>query len=439
MTESIDRRGFLKKSAAAGFGLSVAGHLSAVRGMAAPNEKIVVAVMGVNSRGNALARSFASVDGSEVAYIVDVDRRAIRETVADVSEIQDVRPEGVVDFRNVLEDDDLDALVIATPDHWHTPASILAMKAGKHVYVEKPCSHNAREGELLVEAQKKFGKVVQMGNGRRSNPRTREAIAALHDGIIGPVHNVRCWYARNRGDIGSVQRTSVPDWLDWELWQGPAPRKSYSEPWVHYDWHWFWHWGTAEAGNNGVHTLDLARWGLDVDYPVRVTAAGGTHVHENWETPDNQMLSYEFDSGKLATWEGISYNRMNTYGASNGVMFQGSEGSLLIPGDSYIVFDGDGNKVEEVGSETEERQTSLTGELDYPHVENFLNAIRTGEEPHSEIEGGHKSTMLCHLANISHRLGRPVHCDPSDGHIVGDEEAMQMWSREYEPGWEPTV
>lgn len=438
----MDRRTFLGTAATAGLGIGLAGRAGLARGQAAPSDQVVVAVMGVNSRGQLLARTFAHAEGAEVAYVIDVDGRAARKTTQAVREIQDKEPTPLTDFRRALDDEAIDALVIAAPDHWHAPAAIQALKAGKHVYVEKPCSHNPREGELLVEAQRSYDRVVQMGNQRRSYPKVMEAIALLEQGEIGPVRQARCWYARNREDLPAAQDAAVPQWLDWELWQGPAPRKAYQDRWVHYDWHWFWNWGTGEAGNNGVHTLDLARWGLGVDHPTRVSASGGRHVHDHWETPDNQMLTFEYEGGKMATWEGVSYNRLNTFGASTGVVFQGEEGSLFIDGNSYVVFDGEGEPVREVASEWGEAASSLEGTglvNDLPHVLDFLAAIRTGDRPRSHIEGGHKSTLMCHLANIAHRTGRSLRCNPENGHIEGDEEAMQLWSRSYAPGWEPTV
>lgn len=435
---ATDRRDFLKKAALAGAGLGLTGGLQPARGKmvlgkAAPNDRVLVAVMGVNGRGNILAKAFAQVEGAEVGYVADVDERAARKTVQAVSDVQESAPKRLTDFRRALDDEAVDALVIAAPDHWHAPAAILALNAGKHVYVEKPCSHNAREGELLVEAQRKYDRVVQMGNQRRSWNKVQEAMSVLQDGAIGPVHYARSWYSRNREALEAGRPQEAPAWLDWGLWQGPAPRRSFQDNYVPYNWHWFQDWGTGEAGNNGIHMLDLARWGLGAEYPTRVTAAGGRYVHDQWQLPDGQMLTFEYDNGTMATWEGISFNRINDYGASTGVLFQGAEGTLLIPGNAYVLYDGDGNKVEEVTEEGADYDHNRA------HIENFLAAIRTGETPRSHIEGGHKSTVMCHLANIAHRTGRTLRCDPSNGHIQDDEEAMQHWGRTYEPGWEPKV
>ena len=295
----------------------------------------------------------------------------------------------------------------------------------------------------MVEAKNRYDRVVQMGAQRPSWPKVQEALDLLKSGKIGRVQHARCWYRRNRGPVGAGQKKAVPAWLDWELWQGPAPRKPFQDRWVHYNWHWFWHWGTGEAGNNGVHMLDLARRGLDADYPTRVSASSGRNVHDHWQTPDDQMLTFEYEGGKMVTWEGISFNGLNTHGTSTGVVFQGEDGSLLIPaGNAYTLFDEDGQTVRAASSKWGEAAASLEGTglmNDLSHVQDFLAAIRTGQRPNSSIEGGHKSTLMSQLGNISLRTGRALTCDPANGRIEEDDEAMRLWSRSYAPGWKPTV
>lgn len=440
MKRCYDRREFLKRSAMAGIGLGVLGGLD-FKFAEGANERLHVAVIGVNSRGHALAEAFARQEDVHVAYVCDVDSRAVARTAQKVVALQSREPKRLEDFRKALDDPALDAVVIATPDHWHAPASILALDAGKHVYVEKPCSYNPAEGEMLVAAARRNNKVCQMGSQRRSWSKMKEAAALLRGGVIGPIHFVRCWYANARLPIGRGKPAPVPEWLNWDLWQGPAPRVPYRDNVVHYNWHWFWRWSTGEAGNNAVHPLDLARWAIGDDYPVRVTSAGGRYyADDDWQPPDSQMISYEFPSRVLVTWEGMSCNLAGDYGTGYGALFQGEKGSLrLHPDNAYTLFDEKGKEIR-TEREGESSAVSVIGPgyaHDAVHVRNFLESVRGLQKPNAEIEEGHKSTMLVHLGNIAQRTGRALVCDPKTGRILNDDDAMKYWKREYEPGWEP--
>jgi len=408
-----------------------------------------VGIMGVNGRGNALAQSFARIAGSEVTYICDVDSRAVTKTIAAVSEsrngssLQQRRPTGVTDVRRVLDDPDVDALVIAAPDHWHASATIMALQAGKHVYVEKPCSHNAREGELLVEAQRKYDRVVQMGNQQRSAPRSIEIIQEIRNGLIGRPYYARAWYANTRGTIGHGQIAPVPEGLDYELWQGPAPRTPYKDNVVHYNWHWFWRWGTAEINNNGAHEIDVCRWALGVDYPTRVTSAGGRYhfAEDDWEMVDTQIAAYDFPEDKTLVWEGRSCNGRPIEGRGRGSSIHGEKGTVVLDRNGYVVYDNDNN---EVRRNLRPRQDSGldvrgAGPLTDLHIKNFLETIRGQATQTAPIDQGHTSVLLCHLGNIAQRTGRALDCDPNNGQIMNDAEAMKLWSRDYEPGWELKV
>ncbi len=448
MSASINRRTFMRV-AATGAGLGVLSQASVAAGVRAPSDMVRVGIMGVNGRGNALAQSFARIAGSEVTYICDVDSRAVTKTIAAVSEsrngssLQQRRPTGVTDVRRVLDDPDVDALVIAAPDHWHAPATIMALQAGKHVYVEKPCSHNAREGELLVEAQRKYDRVVQMGNQQRSAPRSIEIIQEIRDGLIGRPYYARAWYANTRGTIGHGQIAPVPEWLDYELWQGPAPRTPYKDNVVHYNWHWFWRWGTAEINNNGAHEIDVCRWALGVDYPTRVTSAGGRYhfAEDDWEMVDTQIAAYDFPEDKTLVWEGRSCNGRPIEGRGRGSSIHGEKGTVVLDRNGYVVYDNDNNEVRRNLRPQQDSGLDVrgAGPLTDLHIENFLETIRGQATQTAPIDQGHTSVLLCHLGNIAQRTGRALDCDPSNGRIMNNAEAMKLWSRDYEPGWELKV
>lgn len=437
------RRNFIKKSSMAVVASSLIPSFSAksYARIIGSNNRIQVSVMGVNSRGSALAQNFAAQDNCDVIHICDVDSRAITKCLTALKNRQTIEATTYTDFRKSLESKDVDALVIAAPDHWHAPASLLAMQAGKHVYVEKPCSHNPNEGEILIKAAKNYGKIVQMGNQRRSWPNVVAGINALKNGDIGRVYFGKGWYSNNRQSIGIGKETAVPEWLDWELWQGPAPRKNFKDNIVHYNWHWLWHWGTGEALNNGTHMIDLLRWGMELDYPTKVSSNGGRYRYQDdWETPDTQIINLDFDSGQTMSWEGRSCNGKNIEGSSVGVVFYGENGSLLIPsGNSYTQFDLDGKVVKEVKNteKVDARNKSNPAEkLDAFHIQNMFDAIRNGTDLNAGVDSGHKSTLLVQLGNIAQRVGSSLNIDPTNGHILNNADAQKLWSRSYEKGWE---
>jgi predicted dehydrogenase len=435
-----NRRQFIRQSALAGAGVLFAPALFS--SSFSQNEKIIVGVMGTNSRGFYLARMFAQLAGTEVGFICDPDENVLNKTVAEIEKLTGKKPRAFKDVRRLLEEKDLDALVIAAPDHWHAPATLMALKAGKHVYVEKPCSHSPAEGEMIVAAAARYNKTVQMGNQRRSFPRNVEAIQALHEGVIGRVYFAKGWYANARKSIGVGKPAPVPAHLDYELWQGPAPRKPYKDNLIHYNWHWFWNWGTGEALNNGTHEIDVMRWGLGVDYPTKVVSAGGRFAFkDDWETPDTQTITFEFANNTAMLWEGRSCNDYDEVRSGRGVIFYGEKGTLVIPGgDDYKIYDL-GNKLrQEVKTNLQQADATNTmgmGEkLDSLHLVNFMEAIRGNATLASPIAEGHKSTLLPQLGNIAYRTGRTLWCDPANGKIKNDPEAMKLWSRAYEKGWE---
>ncbi len=444
---SNSRRDFIKKTAVASTSISLGGIIPAFNAKSyariiGSNEKIKVSVVGVNSRGNALASSFAQQKNCEIAHICDVDSRAIEKCQSTLKSHKNIETKGFNDFRKSLQDKDIDAVVIATPDHWHAPLALLAMQAGKHVYLEKPSSHNPHEGEILIKAASVYNKAVQLGNQRRSYPNIIQGMKELKEGAIGHAYFGKGWYANNRGAIGTGKKTKVPKWLDWDLWQGPAPRMSYKDNLVHYNWHWHWHWGTGEALNNGTHMIDLLRWGLGVEYPVKVSSNGGRYRYQDdWETPDTQVINLDFKEGVTMTWEGRSCNGKQIEGSNAGIIIYGEKGSILFPGgNNYTIFDLENNIVKQVNEQHVTDATDLVNpseNLDFIHIRNFFDGIRNGSSKlNADIESGHKSTLLVQLGNIAQRVGHSLEIDYETGHILNDKEALKYWSRIYEKGWE---
>jgi predicted dehydrogenase len=440
---NVSRRDFLVTASVATAGTLLAAQprpLFAFSG--SPAKKITVAVIGLNGRGEVHIQNLAVAPDTEVAYVCDVDSRALAKGVEMVSKLQSRRPTPIADFRRALDDKDVDAVVIATPDHWHAPMAILALAAGKHVYVEKPCGHNPREGELLVAAQARANRVVQMGNQQRSAPRSIEAIAAIHGGAIGRPYLARAWYANTRGSIGVGKPAPVPQWLDYDLWQGPAPRTPYRDNVIHYNWHWFARWGTGEICNNGTHEIDVCRWALGAGFPLVTGSAGGRYAFDDdWEFPDTQQVSFEFEGRKQIVWQGQSCNGYTLDGSGRGSTIHGTEGTAYIDRNGYAFYDLKNRKVKESwGDETASPlDVKAPDRLTGLHIANFLDVIRTGAAQHSPIDEGHKSVLLCHLGNIAQRLGRRVLTDPANGQPAGSEDVRALWSRDYAPGWVPTA
>ncbi len=430
MNGPMHRRKFLRNAVATGVALGASRPIAASIGRSgSASEKVIVAVVGTNGRGTALARGFSGLGGAEVAYVCDVDEQAAEKARSAAAGEQQRAPKVVEDFRRALDDRSLDAVVVATPNHWHGPATILACAAGKHVYVEKPCCHNPREGELMAEAARKHGRVVQVGTQRRSWEVVTEAMERLHKGVIGRAYYATGWYYNRRGATGRATPAGVPRGLNYDLWQGPAPRRDYCENRVHYKWHWFWHWGNGELGNNGVHSLDLCRWGLEVNAPIRVASGGGRyHFQDDQETPDTHVAMFDFEGGKAIKWEGLSCNSHGP-GDTGIAAFHGDKGSLVLSDSGYTIYDS---------ADKESEKVSGRGD-DSRHFLDFTGCIRGGGRARCDIADAHWSTLLCHLGNIAYRAGRTLHCDPKDGRIRDDKEAMALWSREYEKGWEPTV
>lgn len=417
------------------------------RNIIGANDRIHVATIGINSRGNSMGGTFAKQKNTVVSALCDVDERTFAKALKTLKDVgQSDVPKTEKDLRKILENKNIDAIYTATPDHWHAPLTIMGCQAGKHIYVEKPLSHNPREGELAVAAARKYNKVVQMGAQRRSAPILTQGIQELHDGVIGRVYMAKTWYTNDRKELRLTPNQPSPSWLDFDLWQGPAPRVSYQDGLIHYNWHWFWHWGTGEALNNGTHEFDIARWGLNVDYPTRVSSLGGIyHFQDDWETPDTQTVAVDYPGRKSIIWENRSRNGRKIEGEERGIIFYGENGSLDTGGDNYKIYDLKGKLVREVSSKSQSepidgRNTASPSlGMDSLHAADFLDAMRNNRRPNCDVELGHKSTMAMQLGNISWRVGRDLQIDSQNGHILGDKEAQSLWGREYEKGWEPEI
>ncbi|MDX2196384.1 MAG: Gfo/Idh/MocA family oxidoreductase [Cytophagales bacterium] len=434
------RREFIKYGSIAASGIALSSFAGSQLLYGAPSDKVRVALAGTNSRGTHVGKLFAKTPNVEVVAVIDPDKNVAEKTALEIQGITNKKLVIEKDIRKMLEMKNIDALMIATPDHWHAPMAIMAAAAKKHVYVEKPCSHNPNEGEIAISAARKHNIIMQMGNQRRSFPGVNQMINDVKSGIIGRPYFAKAWYTNNRKPT-YIKPGTIPANLDWELWQGPAPRREYKDGYVHYNWHWFWHWGTGEALNNGTHEIDIARWALGVNFPTKVVSAGGRYQwKDDWETPDTQTITYEFDNNTAISWEGRSCNAYKYFEAGRGVILYGDKGTIVYPGgDAYKVYDYDEKLVKEVkeGQALDLTNTvSATAGLDQLHVQNFVDAIRGTAKHTSDIEEGHKSVLLCQLGNIALRTGKTLYCDTANGKPK-DADAMKLWSREYEKGWEP--
>ncbi|WP_203258512.1 Gfo/Idh/MocA family protein [Hyunsoonleella ulvae] len=443
------RRDFIKKTALASVGVSVVGGVNTMsaksyNNIIGANDRINVAIQGLGRRYGAFIGGIASKENNvRLKYLCDVLPSQMSKAANKVGKKIDYKIALEGNIQNIIEDKDVDAIFMATPDHWHTPGAIMAMKAGKHVYVEKPCSHNPRESELIVEAQKKYNKVVQMGNQQRSSPQSIEIISEIHNGIIGHAYKAIAFYTNGRGKVPKPVKSAPPEGLNWDLFQGPAPRKDYMHDTWNYNWHWYgWDYGTAEMGNNATHELDIARWALDVKYPEYVDVIAGKHqfIDDGWEMYDTMEANYKFADNKMIQWDGSSRNGYSKYGRGRGTIIYGSKGSVIVDRNGYELYDLRGKLIKENKSDGKEGGTALGGggDLSTRHVVNFFDAIRGKEKLNSHIEVGAISQMLTHYANISYRVNKGFNVDENSGKIF-DREAMKLWSRAYEPGWEPKL
>lgn len=414
----MKRRTFLKTSTAALSSLFTARVLGA-------NDRVIVGIMGVRGRGKSLAREFAALSDVEVAYICDVDQNVVAPALRIVEKAKGKKPKVVGDFRRILDDPAVNALVVATPDHWHAPATILACQAGKDVYVEKPISHNLREGRLMVQAARKYNRVVQVGTQNRSRATVQAGIELAHSGQLGKILMAKAWNSQRRKNIGRKSDGAVPHGVDYDMWLGPAPKRPFNPNRFHYNWHWIWDYGTGDMGNDGVHQLDIARWALDVDYPQAAGCSGAKlFFDDDQETPDTQIAAFEYPD-KMLLFEMRIWAPYKMEGADNGVAVYGSEGYMILDRQGWKVYTRDNHPGPNLNA------------VDLPdaHYRNFVECVRTRQRPVCDIEIGYLSTVLVHIGNIAMRVGRKLHFNSKTESFVDDKEANGYLSRAYRQPW----
>jgi predicted dehydrogenase len=440
----ISRRKFVNGLAAGMAGSAFASTAKSYAQILGANDRLNFAIHGNGDKGRAgahLSAIKANSKTARVAYVCDVDSGILAKFVAKAEQVLGYAPRAEGDFRHALESKDIDAITIATPDHWHTPMAVLGLKAGKHVYVEKPSSQNPREGELLVAAQKKYGKLVQVGDQQRSSAYTIRMIQKIHDGYIGDAYMAKAWYANARGSTTYGKPSSAPATLNWDLWQGPAPRSEYRENIHTYNWHWLRRYGTGEALNNGTHEVDVCRWALQADFPNAVTASGGNYqFKDDWEFYDTLITNFDYQ-GKTISWEGRSRQGMSLYGRGRGSVIMGTKGSVVIDRGGYDVYDWKGKQIDQYrgGQESDATDTVGAGGMTDVHFGNFIAAIRGQEKLNSPIPVANVTVTMLLLSNIAWFVNRKLRLAPETAHILNDSEAMKYWGRTYEKGWEVTV
>ena len=438
----ITRREFLDTLAVSAAGVAVSSSAKSYAQIVGANERVNFAVIGLNSRAYAHLSSLkANQKDAKITHVCDVDSTILEKFCGRTEKAMGYSPATEKDFRKVLASKDVDAITIATPDHWHAPMAIAGVEAGKHVYVEKPCSHNPAEGAMLVAARDKYKRLVQMGSQQRSSPHTIEVAAKIKDGLIGRPYYAKAWYSNTRKSIGEGKVVPVPATLDWDLWQGPAPRKAYKDNYHPYNWHWFWQWGTGETLNNGTHEVDVCRWLIGVDYPKHVSASGGRYqFKDDWQFYDTLVTSFEYDD-KIISWEGKCCQGMKFYDRDRGSAIMGTTGTVVVDRGGYVIYDLKGNKTSEFKAEKAASSEDLTGadSMTDRHFANFIAGIRTGEKLNAPVEVGNVAVTMLQLSNVAWKLNRGLNLDTTDGKVLNDAEAMKYWDREYEKGWEPKV
>ncbi|MFC1562563.1 Gfo/Idh/MocA family oxidoreductase [candidate division KSB1 bacterium] len=445
--QPINRRRFLKTSATTTVGLTVSAPF-VKKGFAknSPNETINIAVVGINGRGKSHYRSFAGIPNVKVATLCDIDERIFAESVADVEKVGGYRPKIETEYRRVLEDKNIDAVSIATPNHWHALQTIWACQAGKDVYVEKPVSHTVVEGRRMVQAARKYNRVVQAGTQSRSSSTVRAAIKFAHDGGLGDVYMSKGLCFKPRGNIGYTKDSPIPKGVNWDAFLGPAPYRPFNQNRYLYKWHWFWDTGNTDLGNQGIHQMDIARWGLNKRvYPVRIHGIGNYFVWKSdQEAPNIQHLVFEYEDGAILQFEVRALATNDEGGTRIGNILFGSKG-WMSSDDGYRVHYGEvkiqpsgySQYSEELGqnfsSGESRKKVPIMGSEGGSHWQNFIDCVRSRrwQDLNGDIQEGHMSSALCHLGNIACRLKRTLSFNPHAEKFVNDDEANSYLTKEY--------
>ena len=401
------------------------------------NDRIQVAIVGLGGRGQDHIKTYVKLPEANIAALCDVNQQALERSQAVVQKATQNKPKGYADMREVFADKNVDAVSMPLPNHWHALATIWACQAGKDVYVEKPACHNVFEGLKMIEAARKYQRMVEIGSQGRSSAHKQKAAQLLREGVIGKVYMARGLCFKKRKSIGHVADSPVPLGLDWDKFLGPAPMRPYNELRFKYNWHWFWDTGNGDIGNQGIHQMDIARWGLGRGLPQRVVSTGGKYIYnDDQETPNTQIATLDYGDaeivfevrGLVTGSEGGLTNRIESPPIGN--LFYGSDGWMALGGNSFQVYKGE--KGEKVMDEQGERASDGDGE-NAPHFRNFLQAMRSRDvkDLNADVEVGVTSAVLVHVANISYRLRRELTFDPKTLTFPGEVEANRMLTRQY--------
>ncbi len=396
-----------------------------------PSDRVRLALMGVRGRGLFLAKRFSGLGDVEIPYVCDVDENVVGPAVEILEEAYGKTPRLVSDIRRVLDDPTIDGVVMATPIHWHAAGAVLACQAGKDVYVEKPISHNIREGRLIVDAARSHNCIVQHGTQSRSRPVTQGFVEFVRSGKIGKILMVKASDVQGRSSIGHKPDDPVPSGVDYETWTGPVPKMPFNRNRFHGTVNWHWHFGAGDAGNSGAHTLDVARWILGVDYPTQISGMGRMlHFDDDQQTPDTMNIVFDYDDAVL-TYEQRIWNSYRMERTEEGVFVYGTDGTAQMgrwAGGhwAFRVYDSGGDLVHYEQEPTPENDT---------HARNFVDCIRSRETPNADALTGSVSSNLCHLANIVARVNRTIRFDAASESIPDDPEANELVGRTYRRHW----